>query len=322
MKYYVGIDLGGTNIAAGIVDSQYNIIEVAKTKTNMPRPATEIAADMSRVALDAIAKAGLDKNDVEWIGIGSPGLINRDLGIVEYSNNLGFNNVPLAKLVQDDTGIKTYIDNDANVAAYGEFVAGSAKGTNNAIIITLGTGVGAGIIIDGNLYSGSNFGGAEIGHMVIEIDGYDCTCGRKGCFEVYSSATGLVRMTRESMDKHPDSSMWAISREYGKVSARTAFEAMRAGDKAGKMVVDRYIKHLACGIANTINIFQPEILCIGGGVCNEGDALLNPLLEIIGHEVYTRESGRNTRIEIASLGNNAGIIGAALLGTAIKRNQH
>lgn len=322
MKYYVGVDLGGTNIAAGVVDSQYNIIAVAKTKTNMPRPANEIAADMSNVAIKAIEKAGLTKNDIEWIGIGSPGLINRDLGIVEYSNNLGFNDVPLAKLVQDGTGVRTFIDNDANVAAYGEYVAGSAKGTNNAIVITLGTGVGAGIIIDGKLYSGSNFGGAEIGHMVIEIDGYNCTCGRKGCFEVYSSATGLVRMTQESMDKHPESIMWRISREYGKVSARTAFEAMRAGDNAGKMVVNRYIKHLACGIANTINIFQPEILCIGGGVCNEGEALLNPLLEIIGHEVYTRESGRNTRIEIASLGNNAGIIGAALLGTSIERNQH
>ncbi|NMA79996.1 MAG: ROK family protein [Clostridiales bacterium] len=322
MKYYVGIDLGGTNIAAGVVDSQYNIIATAKTKTNMPRSASEIANDMSRVAIDAIANAGLKKSDIEWIGIGSPGLINRDLGIVEYSNNLGFNDVPLAKFVENGTGIRTYIDNDANVAAYGEFVAGSAKGTNNAIVITLGTGVGAGIIIDGHLYSGSNFGGAEIGHMVIEIDGYNCTCGRKGCFEVYSSATGLVRMTRECMDKHPDSLMWVISRQYGKVSARTAFEAMRAGDEAGRLVVEKYIKHLACGIANTINIFQPEILCIGGGVCNEGDALLNPLLEIIANEVYTRESGRNTRIEIASLGNNAGIIGAALLGTAIKRNQH
>ena len=180
--------------------------------------------------------------------------------------------------------------------------------------ITLGTGVGGGIIINKKIYSGFNFAGAEIGHTVINVDGPQCTCGRKGCFEVYSSATGLIRMTKEAMEKDPASALHAEVEEHGKVSARTAFNAMRKGDATAKQVVDDYIKYLACGIANTINIFQPDILCIGGGVCNEGDPLLLPLKEQVAKEVYTRNSEKNTEIVIAKLGNDAGIIGAAFLG--------
>jgi glucokinase len=207
-----------------------------------------------------------------------------------------------------------YVENDANAAAYGEFVAGAAKGANDAVCITLGTGVGGGIIINKKIYSGFNFAGAEIGHTVIDPNGPECTCGRKGCFEVFSSATGLVRMTKEAMLADKSSIMWKMNDEDGKVSARTAFNAMRAGDKAGKEVVDKYIRYLACGITNTINIFQPDILCIGGGVCNEGDPLLLPLKELVAKEVYTKNSAKNTEIVIAKLGNDAGIIGAAFLG--------
>ena len=169
-----------------------------------------------------------------------------------------------------------YVENDANAAAYGEFVAGAAQGANDAVCITLGTGVGGGIIIDKKIYSGFNFAGAEIGHTVIDPNGPECTCGRKGCFEVFSSATGLIRMTKEAMEYNKESLLWAESNKEGKVSARTAFNAMRKGDAAAKAVVDKYIRYLACGITNTINIFQPDILCIGGGVCNEGDPLLIP----------------------------------------------
>ena len=203
-----------------------------------------------------------------------------------------------------------HVENDANAAAYGEYLAGSAKGAKNAVCITLGTGVGGGVIIDGRIYSGFNYAGAELGHMVIEVDGPECTCGRRGCFEVFSSATGLVRMTREAMKAHPESVMHTM----GEPGGRTAFNAMRQGDSAGKEVVDSYIKYLAAGIANVINIFQPEILSIGGGVCNEGDALLNPLKEAVAGEVYTRRGQKNTKIVIATLGNDAGIIGAAFLG--------
>lgn len=317
MKYYIGIDLGGTNIVAGVVDEQYNILAKASTKTNCPRPDREIARDMAKMAIQAVENAKLTMEQIEWIGIGTPGIANSRDGIIEYSNNLGFVNTPMVKYIQEDIDKPVFVENDANAAAYGEFVAGAAKGANNAVCITLGTGVGGGIIIDGKIYAGSNFAGAEIGHTVISVDGPQCTCGRKGCFEVFSSATGLIRMTKESMVKNPDSSMHKLVAERsGKVSARIAFDAMRMGDAAAKAVVDDYIKYLAAGITNTINTFQPDILCIGGGVCNEGDALLLPVKELVAKEVYTRNSKQNTQIVIAKLGNDAGIIGAAFLGNA------
>ncbi len=314
MKYYIGIDLGGTNIKAGVVNENYEIISKATTKTMLPRPAEEICADMAKVSLEAMEQAGLKLENIESIGIGTPGTANSETGIIEYSNNLGFLNLPVVELMQKHINKPFYVENDANAAAYGEFIAGAAKGANDAVCITLGTGVGGGIIINGKIYSGFNFAGAEIGHTVIDPNGPECTCGRKGCFEVFSSATGLVRMTKEAMLEDKASVMWQMNEEDGKVSARTAFNAMRAGDRAGKAVVDKYIRYLACGITNTINIFQPDILCIGGGVCNEGDPLLLPLKELVAKEIYTKNSAKNTEIVIAKLGNDAGIIGAAFLG--------
>ncbi len=317
MKYYVGIDLGGTNIVAGVVDENYNILSKASKKTNCPREAAEIAADMGDCAIEAIAKANLKVDDIEWIGIGTPGIADNENGIIEYANNLGFKDVPMAEYIKKKINKPVYLANDANAAAYGEFVAGAAKGAKNAVCITLGTGVGGGIIIDGKIYAGSNCAGAEIGHMVIEVDGPDCTCGMKGCFEVFSSATGLIRMTKEAMEQDKESVMWQISNEHGqRVTARTSFDAMRAGDKTAKAVVDKYIKYLAMGITNTINIFQPDVLCIGGGVCNEGDTLLLPVKALVAQNVYTKNSKKNTEIVIAKLGNDAGIIGAAFLGNA------
>ncbi len=321
MRYYVGIDLGGTNIAAGVINEDFEIVSLAKTKTNLPRPAREICGDMVSVTKGAIESAGLEINDIESVGIGTPGIANSDSGVIEYSCNLGFENVEMEKMFRQKLNLPVYIENDANAAAYGEYVAGAAKGAKDAVCITLGTGVGGGIIIDGKIYSGFNYAGAEIGHMVIDVDGPQCTCGRKGCFEVFSSATGLVRMTQEAMDRNTDSIMHKMAEEYGKVSARLAFEAMRKGDKTAKEVVDKYIKYLAAGITNTINIFQPDILCIGGGVCNEGDHLLVPMKEIVEREVYTRNSSKNTEIVIAKLGNNAGLIGAAFLGPAKKKQK-
>ena len=216
MKYYVGIDLGGTNIVAGVVDEAYNIIAKASTKTNCPRPEKEIAEDMAKMAVEAIGNANLTLDDIEWIGIGTPGIANSKTGIIEYSNNLGFKDTPMVRYIEEAIGRKdtpVFIENDANAAAYGEFVAGAAKGAKNAVCITLGTGVGGGIIIDGKIYSGSNFAGAEIGHTVIEVDGAQCSCGRKGCFEAYSSATGLIRMSKEAMEAFPDSIMNKMAQE-------------------------------------------------------------------------------------------------------------
>lgn len=314
MKYYIGIDLGGTNIKAGVVNEKFEIIAKASTKTLCPRPAKDICDDMAKVSIEACKLAGISVDDVEWIGVGTPGIADNINGTIPYSNNLDFHDVPVRKYIQAHINKPVYVANDANAAAYGEFVAGAAKGAKNAVCITLGTGVGAGIIVDGKILTGSNLAGAELGHMVIEVDGPQCTCGRKGCFEVFSSATGLIRMTKEAAEADSSSILNKYLAEDGKFSARHAFMAMRDGDKAGTEVVEKCCKYLAAGITNTINIFQPDILCIGGGVCNEGDPLLLPVKELVKKEVYTRMLSQNTEIVIAKLGNDAGIIGAAFLG--------
>lgn len=315
MKYYIGIDLGGTNIAAGVVDESYKVIASASVKTNSKRGAEPVIADMAEVARQAAKKAGIEISQAEWVGVGAPGTYNKETGEIEYSNNLDWHNVPLRKMMEDDLGCKVFVENDANAAAYGEYIAGSAKDADISVMITLGTGVGGGVVINNSIYAGFNYAGAELGHSVIVLNGRQCTCGRKGCFEAYASATGLIATTIEEMNADKSSVMWEMcGGDLEKVGGRTAFDAMRKNDAAGKRTVDRYIEALACGITNTINIFQPELLCIGGGVCNEGDALLNPLKELVKKEVYTRNSAVNTKIVRADLGNDAGIIGAALLG--------
>ena len=317
--YRLGIDLGGTNIVAGVVDENFNIVATAKRKTNCPRPAEEIVNDMAEISLEAIAKAGIKVEDIESAGVGSPGSINPTDGVVVYSNNLGFFNLPLSELLKEKTGIDFYLDNDANAAAYGELIAGAGKGVNNFVMITLGTGVGGGAIIDGKMLTGSNYAGAELGHTVIDINGQMCSCGRQGCFEAYASATALIRQTKQAMVKYPSSVMWDIVKgNIDAVNGLTAFDAMRKGDEAGKAVVDKYVYYLSVGIANMINIFQPEILCIGGGVSKEGDNIVVPLQKIVDGENYARLMEKKAVIKAAELGNDAGIIGAAYLGDLYK----
>ena len=312
--YRVGIDLGGTNIAVGVVNDKCEIIGEGKRKTNAPRPAEAICDDIAAATFDAIKNAGISIDDVECIGIGAPGSINPKTGVIGFSNNLGFNNVPMVELLENRIGKKIYIDNDANAAALGEMIAGAGKGTENFVAITLGTGVGGGTIINGKMLLGSNFAGGELGHTVIVHNGAQCTCGRKGCFEAYASATGLIRLTKEKMELCKDSKMWEIvNGNIDSVNGRTAFDAMRMDDKAGTEVVDAYCDYLACGITNIINVFQPEVLCIGGGVSKEGDNILNRINKVVVDERFSKNIERQTVIKTAVLGNDAGIIGAAML---------
>ncbi len=317
MAFYIGVDIGGTNTACGIVDDECKIIARSKVKTNLNGdgvPEYESAlGEIKRAVREACEAAGISPSDACSIGMGCPGICNSEIGVVEYASNLGFRNSPIKADMESEFKIPVYLDNDANAAAFGEFSAGAAKGSRSAVIITLGTGVGSGIILDGKIYHGANFAGGEIGHTVVVMDGLPCSCGRRGCFEAYSSATGLVRMTTQASELNPDSIMTRMIRDEGKVSARTSFNAMKQGDPVGKAVVEQYVKYLACGIANVINTFQPDILCIGGGVCNEGDPLMIPLRAAVAEQVYSRNSSRNTKIEVCSLGNEAGIIGAAML---------
>ncbi len=311
--YRIGIDLGGTNIVAGVVDDHCQIVATAKCKTACPRPAEEIIADMAKVARQAAEKAGITMDQVRGVGVGSPGVCNKDTGIVERAANLGFENVPVCEMLEKLLNKKVLIENDANAAALGEYTAGAAKGAKSCICITLGTGVGGGVILNGEVYSGFNFAGTELGHIVITVGGEPCSCGRRGCWEAYASATALVRQTRRAMEENRDSKMWELAPTLEDVDGRTAFDAMRAGDPVGKAVVDQYIYYVAAGLIDMINIFQPEVLCVGGGICKEGDTLLLPLKKHIEEERFSQYSKKQTRLCVAELGNDAGIIGAACL---------
>ena len=314
--YTIGIDLGGTNIVASVVDDDYNIIGTSKTPTNSPRSADEIFDDIADVCEEAVKAAGLPMEDIDSVGMGTPGTVNQD-GVIEFANNLAFNNVPartmLAKRINKPEE-KVFIENDANCAALGEAYAGCGNGAKDFVAVTLGTGVGSGVIIGGKIVNGVNYAGGECGHMVIVVDGEQCSCGRKGCWEAYASATALIRQTKKAMEEYPDSLMHKLAKEEGKVSGRTAFDAMRLGDIAGIKVVDDYIKYVACGLINIVNALQPEIICIGGGICNEGETLMKPLRRFVQSERYSIHSKIQTKIVKAELGNDAGVIGAALLG--------
>ena len=317
--YRIGIDLGGTNIAAGIVDNEYRIVYKASVPTEAQRPAEQIAASIAALCNKICREYGIGVEDIDSVGIASPGICDHDTGVVVYANNLPFHQFAICDLIKKDFPAKQFhIENDANAAAWGEAIAGAARGSKNSVMITLGTGVGGGIIIDNKVYSGFNYAGAELGHVVIVRDGVPCSCGRKGCWEAYSSATALIRMTRKKIEECEESGRETLMSEMvaqkGKVSGRTAFDALRAGDAAAAEVVDEYVTYLACGLANVINIFQPEVLSLGGGVSGEGQSLIDALLPYIRKEQYGGDVVEHTQLRIAQLGNDAGIIGAAMLG--------
>ncbi|MCQ2413379.1 MAG: ROK family protein [Clostridia bacterium] len=318
--YTIGVDLGGTNIAIGLCDSSLKIIDKGSVPTLADRTGDAIMKDMAALAETIIKRNNLTVDDIAYVGIATPGSANTETGVVEYANNLPFVNFPIAEVFKKYLPVKkVIIANDANAAALGEALAGAAKGAKNSVMITLGTGVGGGIIIDNKIYAGGvNCCGAELGHVVIVSGGRQCSCGRRGCWEAYSSATALTNMTKEKMDelklKGIASLLFEEAGKEGKVSARTAFNAMKRGDEYGKALVDEYIKYLADGITNMINIFQPEVLTIGGGICNEKENLTVPLNKLIDVEQYTRNNAKKAKVCVAALGNDAGIIGAAGLG--------
>lgn len=313
--YRIGIDLGGTNIVAGIIDENNKIIAKASRKTDVPRAAELIFDDMAAAVKDAMAQLGLTNKDIISIGVGTPGSVNKGEGLIEFANNLGFDNVPAYRMLRERTGINNvYFDNDANCAALGEAVAGCGKGVKNFIMITLGTGVGSGIIVNGKLVTGVNYAAGEMGHTVIQFGGIPCNCGRKGCWEKYSSATALISQTKDAMMENYDSLMWEIcDNDISKVNGRTAFDAMRKGDATGRQVVNTYVRYLACGIGNIVNTFQPDMVCVGGGVGNEKENLLTPVRKLLAAERYSIHSKVQTKLVCAELGNDAGVIGAALL---------
>lgn len=315
MSYYIGIDLGGTNIAVGIVDDAFKIVGRANAPTGAFRPEEQIADDIAATVREALGDAGITMEQAHWAGIGTPGTANPETGVVGLAANLGFHDTPLADLVSKRLDKKVYLENDANAAAYGELMAGAAKGLDNALMITLGTGVGGGVIIGGKIYSGFNYKGGELGHVGMVYNGVPCTCGRRGCIESYCSVSALIRITRESMQLNAKSKMWDIAQgSLDRVNGRTAFDAMRAGDAPAAAVVDQFIDYIANAVSGMINLFQPQAIVIGGGISKEGETLFGPVRERAYAQTFNHDPANCTKILQAKLGNDAGIIGAALLG--------
>lgn len=307
MKYYIGIDLGGTNIKGALVSENGEIVKQSTCPTRAEQgveAVTENIADMIRdLAKDAT---------VDGVGLGCPGTVDDKAGTVIYACNIGWVDYDVRTALKELTGYNVRLVNDANAAALAEVVAGAAKGAESAVVVTLGTGVGGGVVIGGKLLTGYTGAASELGHMVIVADGEDCACGRKGCFEAYASATALIRMTCEAMAKHPESAMHQIAAEQG-VDGRTAFTSQQMGDAAGDEVVKTYIHYLSIGIANIVNIFFPEVIALSGGVANQGENLLVPLREKVGQQEYgAAYTVKHPCIVCCTLGNATGMIGAAM----------
>ena len=317
MKYTIGIDLGGTTMTAGVVNEACEIVGKLTWPTRLPRPSKDLEKAMAELCRTVAGQCGVSFSDVEYAGIGTPGSVNFTTGFVGYNTNFGYYDWNLGPDMAALLGCRVYVENDANAAAFGEYLAGGAKGYQDAVIITLGTGIGSGIIIDGKIFSGFNSAGAEIGHTVIVKDGRPCNCGRRGCWERYASSRALSEDTREAMRQDPDTLMWKIAGDLDHVNAKTSFDAMEAGDATARKVVDNWIGYVACGVANVVNTFQPEVVCIGGGVSNQGEVLLAPVREYVKRETGNIACGKFTAIVACKLHNDAGVIGAARLAESI-----
>lgn len=312
--YYVGIDIGGTNVKAGLLDKEGKILVKSSIPTAKSKDYAAIVEAVSEQVKKLASDVGITMDEIAGIGIGCPGIITSETGVVDYSCNLDWNNVPLANAFTEKLGKPTFVSNDANVAALGEAMFGTGKNYKDVIFVTLGTGVGGGVIIDGKLFEGFESKGAELGHMVIVKDGEPCGCGRRGCMEAYCSANALIRDTKRAMKENKQSAMWQfVDGDINKVDGRVAFECSKTGDPAAKEVIDNYVAYLGEGLSNFINIFRPQAIILGGGVCAQGDYLVVPVQKYTDEHTYGGGRAPRTLILTATLGNDAGLIGAASL---------
>lgn len=308
----IGIDLGGTNTVVSLCQEDGKMLckKGLPTRTGQPEQMKE---DMKTLALALCQEQGIAPDAVTQIGIGVPGTFEKETATLVFGTNLGMNNVCFAQVFAPEFACPVKLDNDANCAALGEVIAGAGTGCQNAVMVTLGTGVGGGIVIDGKVYSGCNDVAGEIGHMVVAVDGLPCNCGRKGCLEAYASATGMIRLATMALEKGGESLLREkMQANDGKLTAKMVCDARDEGDALAAEVFDEYCKYLASGLTSLVNILQPEKMIIGGGVAGYGEKLLQPLREIVERDSF-HGIGKNTQIVQAVLGNDAGMIGAAML---------
>lgn len=314
MKYYLGVDMGGTNIVAGVVDENYHLIAKESVPAGAGRSADEVIGDMACVVNNVVGKAGLHMNQFRSIGIGMPSYIHPKTNLLVNSNNYGWANFPIFTYLKKYFELPMLVENDANCAVLGEAFVGAAQKFSNVVMLTLGTGVGGGVLLDGALYAGADGMGAELGHTKLQFQGELCTCGQRGCLEAYCSATALIRQARKAMRENPDSLLHHLSgHDESRVDGEMVFRAKAKGDQTAAKVVETYIDYLAAGISSFVAIFRPEAIILGGGIAQAGDALFGPLGDRVKESTYAAEQIGVPPIIKAELGNDAGIIGAALL---------
>jgi glucokinase len=313
MRHYIGIDLGGTNIAAGVVREDGTLVKTCSIPTGANRPAEAVVADMVQAAKLCLDAAGMTTTDITAMGVGVPGAVDDATGMTLFAPNLHWNRLPLTQMLRSQIDLPVHLGNDADCAALGEVLAGCASSFDSAVMITLGTGVGGGLVANRHVFTGWAGGGIEPGHMTLVAGGIPCGCGNRGCFEVYASATALIRQTREAMITHRDSKLWDFVETIQDVTAKTPFDAAKVGDAVATAVLEQYEEYLAAGIGGIVNLFRPQAVILGGGVSNQGEVLLAPVREKLLKYCYASEYIAPPQLLKATLGNDAGIIGAALL---------
>jgi len=310
----LGIDMGGTTIKLGLVNDECTIVDRLSINTLTDLPAEVFVEKIGEAVIELVNKNNLKISELENIGIGCAGMIDSDNGVILYSNNFGWENVHIVVILEKNLGIRASIANDADAAVYGETVDGSAKGNSDAILITIGTGIGVGVVIDGRIFKGHLRGGCEAGHTVIKYGGRKCTCQRRGCFEAYASANALILLARRKAAKDKNSLMVSMCNGNLKnMNGKIPFDAALKGDITAINTIDEYEDYLSCGIVNLINTFRPSVVILGGGVAMQGDNLINPINEKIKGKCFGGDYGQMPKITVSKLKNDAGIIGAAYL---------
>ena len=312
--YSIGVDIGGMSMKIGLVNEKGLVVDIATVTTGEYDAPEVTIGNLNKAINELIAKQGLYKDDVNGVGIGVPGVVNLKTGMVDNAANLHWEYVPLQKMVEEGTGLHVRLTNDANAAALGEARFGFKWRYPNVVMLTLGTGVGGGLILDGKLYEGNQGKGAELGHSTLFLHGEHCNCGRDGCIEAYASATALMRDTKKAMVKNRDSKLWElVNGDIEQVNGKIPFDAAKAGDPTAIEVVDNYIMYLGEAILNFNNIFRPNAFILSGGVAKQGDYLISRLKEYCGKYDWGYKNTPVPELLIATLGYHSGIIGAASL---------
>jgi len=317
MKYFAGIDLGGTTIKGGIVDNENRLVYSKSIDTVVERGFEAVAEDIAKLVEELLIINNLEMDDIEYVGVGSPGAVDTKSGKIYFSGNLGWENVELGEYLKKRLKKEMYVGNDGSCAALGEFLCLEDKNVDSMAMITIGTGVGFGFIFNGHMYDGATYGGGEFGHTTLVFGGEQCTCGQKGCIEAYASFTALIRDATKFATDNPKSCIAEIISRNGKINGKDIFEAAKKGYPDAQMLTERFIEYIGAGIVNIINMLDPQVIIIGGGISKSSDYFLPKVIKYASENVFCRQA-KLSEIRVAARGNEAGIIGAARLGDYIK----